>query len=44
MNEFELQEIIKAFAKTNLPVYKLQMQPRIYKDTLEKYSGNHKID
>ena len=35
---------MKAFAKANLPVYKLQMQPRIYKDTLEKYSGNHKIN
>ena len=30
---------IKAFAKTNLPVYKLQMQPRISEDILEKYSG-----
>jgi hypothetical protein len=38
------RSFIKALAKTNIPVYKLQMQPRIYRDTLEKYSGNQKID
>jgi hypothetical protein len=38
------RSFIKAFAKANLQVYKLQIQPRISEDILEKYSGNHKID